>query len=439
MRRTHAALARRRCRDRDTDRLVLLAADRNNINIRGQAAPLHIARTFLILPILTIDRTSLLQPGDPRPDRLARWQRGRDFLTALACAFQVHTRLSDVAPVRARGFDHTVQGAYAVAAGVSRALGLTVEQAANAMAIAGTANNALRVTRTGALSNWKGLAYPQVAKEGTHAALLARVGITGPAEVFEGNERFKETIPGDFSIDGSAEDLERVLRTIVKKHNAEIYFHSILDAAIEIASTPGFDPSAIRAVRVTTFQVAFDVIGGGEEGDKRQVRTKEEADHSLPYMVAAALLDRQVQPAQYEPARIVAADIQHLLALVEIRPPGHTEQHLCLGQHRLPVLLLLGGPAELVDTAVVAGEGRGGAATPARSRHRGGHRPQRCARRTRPQAGSRSPPRYGYRTSVSPFLDQGVAGRRATHGNVPVDVCAASAASAPVAGRNVRR
>src|SRR5919106_4324594 len=47
---------------------------------------------------------------------------GEAFLGALAVAYQVHTRLSDVAPVRAKGFDHTTQGAYAVAAGVAKAL-----------------------------------------------------------------------------------------------------------------------------------------------------------------------------------------------------------------------------------------------------------------------------------------------------------------------------
>src|SRR5699024_8307284 len=40
---------------------------------------------------------------------------GQELLTALAVAYQVHTRLSDVAPVRAKGFDHTTQGAYAAA------------------------------------------------------------------------------------------------------------------------------------------------------------------------------------------------------------------------------------------------------------------------------------------------------------------------------------
>src|SRR5713226_4017852 len=93
---------------------------------------------------------------------------GKDFLTALAVAYQVQCRLSDVAPVRARGFDHTTQGAYAVAAGVAKALKLDQHQTANAIAISGTAFNALRVTRTGRLSNWKGLAYPNTAFGATH-------------------------------------------------------------------------------------------------------------------------------------------------------------------------------------------------------------------------------------------------------------------------------
>src|SRR5438445_1035850 len=94
---------------------------------------------------------------------------GRTLMTALAVAYQVQCRLSDVAPVRAKGFDHVTQGAYALAAGISKALGLDVEATTNAVAICGTAFNALRVTRTGALSNWKGLAFPNAAFCCTHA------------------------------------------------------------------------------------------------------------------------------------------------------------------------------------------------------------------------------------------------------------------------------
>ena len=245
---------------------------------------------------------------------------GKNFLAALAVAYQVQCRLSDEAPVRDKGFDHTTQGSYAVAAGVSKALGLDKEQTANAIAIAGTALNALRVTRTGALSNWKGLAYPHTAFGGTHAALLAQYGITGPPAVFEGNKGFMDSIAGKFSIDWKSEDLERVTNTIIKKYNAEIHSQSSIEGMIELKDQQGFTADKVEKIEIAIFDVAYHIIGGGEEGDKTIVRNKEEADHSLQYMVSAALLDGQVMPAQYEPERIEADDIQSLLQKVKVSP-----------------------------------------------------------------------------------------------------------------------
>jgi 2-methylcitrate dehydratase len=245
---------------------------------------------------------------------------GRDLLVALAVAYQVQCRLSEVAPVRAMGFDHVTQGAYAAAAGAARGLGLDAAATANAIAIAGTAFNALRVTRTGSLSNWKGLAYPNTAFSAVHAAFLARAGITGPAEVFEGNKGFKDAIAGPFAIDWAAEDLEAVRRTSVKRYNAEFHSQAVLEAVLELREEAAIDASQVEWVGLDVFQVAFDIIGGGEEGDKRVVRTKEEADHSLPYLVAVALLDGQVLPAQYAPDRIARADVQDLLRRVDVRP-----------------------------------------------------------------------------------------------------------------------
>lgn len=245
---------------------------------------------------------------------------GKDFLSALAVAYQVQGRLCDVAPVRAKGFDHTVQGAYAVAAGVARALGLDAEKTANAIAISGTCNNALRVTRTGALSHWKGLAYPNTAFVGTHAAFLAYRGITGPEEVFEGNKGFKEAIAGPFEIDWEKEDLENVTKSIIKKYNAEIHSQSSIEGALELQAREGFRWDEIEKIEIDIFDVAFHIIGGGEEGDKTIIRTKEEADHSLQYMVGVALIDGNVLPAQYEPERILRDDIQGLLKRFVVRP-----------------------------------------------------------------------------------------------------------------------
>ena len=245
---------------------------------------------------------------------------GKDFLTALGIAYQVQCRLSDKAPVRDKGFDHTTQGSYAVAGGVSKALGLNKDKIANAIAIAGTALNALRVTRTGALSNWKGLAYPHTAFGGTHAAFLAKYGITGPPAVFEGNKGFMDSIAGEFSIDWQNEDLERVTNTIIKKYNAEIHSQSSLEGMIELKEKHGFSADEVDKIEIEIFDVAYHIIGGGEEGDKTIVRTKEEADHSLQYMVSAALLDGQVMPEQYSEDRIKADDIQSLLQKVKVSP-----------------------------------------------------------------------------------------------------------------------
>ncbi|HVR30060.1 MAG TPA: MmgE/PrpD family protein [Thermoanaerobaculia bacterium] len=244
---------------------------------------------------------------------------GRDLLTALAVAYQVQCRLSDQAPVRDRGFDHTVQGQYAAAAGVAKALGLDPPEIANAISISATAHNALRVTRTGELSHWKGLAYAETCFTATHSAYLARRGITGPPEVFEGNKGFMHSIAGEFSLDWSSEDLERVRRTILKRYNAEVHSQSTLEAVLELRAQHAIDPAAIERIEIDTFDVAFHIIGGGEEGDKTVVRSKEEADHSLHYMVAVALLDGQVLPEQYRQERIDSDDVQRLLRKVWVR------------------------------------------------------------------------------------------------------------------------
>ncbi len=218
---------------------------------------------------------------------------GRELLAALAVAYQVQCRLSDEAPVRAKGFDHTTQGSYAAAAGAAKALRLDEEQTANAVAIAGTALNALRVTRTGELSQWKGLAYPYAASGALQAAFLAARGITGPPEVFEGNKGFMEAIAGPFEIDWEHEDLERVRRTFLKRYNAEIHSQAAIEAILELRSAHAVDPTEVERIELEIFQVAYDAA----ETPVEQVMTREvttvgqahELDDALALMQAELL------------------------------------------------------------------------------------------------------------------------------------------------------
>jgi 2-methylcitrate dehydratase len=241
---------------------------------------------------------------------------GKDMLAALAVGYQVQLRLSQVAPVRAKGFDHSTQGTYAAAAGVARALGLDAERTANAIAISGTAFNALRVTRTGSLSNWKALAYPNVAFGAIHACFLACRGVTGPMEVFEGSKGFMDAISGRFVLDWSKEDLEAVQLTIIKRYNAEGHSQSTIDAVLELREQ-GLRAEDVDRIDLHVFDVSYEIIGPGA-GDKKKVKTKEEADHSLPYLVASALLDGEMTPAQYAEDRVNREDVQALLQKVDV-------------------------------------------------------------------------------------------------------------------------
>jgi 2-methylcitrate dehydratase PrpD len=119
--------------------------------------------------------------------------------------------------------------------------------------------------------------------------------------------------------DRSGRDL-MVARTVIKRHNAEIHAQTAIDAALELKRQHRCVAGDVDRIDVEVFDVAYKIIGGGEEGDKSIVCTKEDADHSLPYLVAVAILDNEVLPAQFAPDRIQRADVQQLLCRVWVRP-----------------------------------------------------------------------------------------------------------------------
>ena len=203
---------------------------------------------------------------------------GRELMTALAVCYQVQCRLSDMAPVRAAGFDHTAQGSYAVAAGVSKALALNVVKTANAIGICGTAFNALRVTRTGKLSHWKGLAYANTAAACTLATFLAMRGVKGPLEVVEGEKGFMDAIAGCFRIDWSRENLERVTGAVLKKYDAESHSQTAIECALQLRRQEKFTAAEIEQIHLEIFDVRLQHYrrrgrgrqnSGGHEGRSR--------------------------------------------------------------------------------------------------------------------------------------------------------------------------
>jgi 2-methylcitrate dehydratase len=121
-------------------------------------------------------------------------------------------------------------------------------------------------------------------------------------------------------VDWSNDSLEIIKSTIMKKFCSLIHGQPVLEAVLKLKRDNGLAAEDIEAVRCDIFQSGFDIAGGGAFGPKDRPQTKEQADYNLKYLIAAALLDDEVGPAQLEQSRVQAADAQALLSRVEIRP-----------------------------------------------------------------------------------------------------------------------
>jgi len=241
---------------------------------------------------------------------------GEELLAAVAAAYELQGELAWNAPVRDRGWDHVTHTVVTQAATAAKLLGLDREETRNALGIAGTAHNALRVTRTGGINEWKGLASGNAARNGAYAARLAADGVEGPTNLFEGQKGWKDIVAGEFTVDLDPE-CPQLGDVMCKRYVAETYAQSAVEGVIELAERHDIDHEAVESIHLDTFGGAKLIIGGGE-GDRHEVETKAQADHSLPYMLAAALVDRQMQTEQYRPDRIQSDDVQTLLRTVTV-------------------------------------------------------------------------------------------------------------------------
>ncbi len=239
---------------------------------------------------------------------------GQDWITAAAVAYEVQCRLCDANSIRARGWDHVTYGHLSAVLAAARLMGLSHTQARHALGIAGTTSAALRLTRAGELSMWKGCAFAHAARNATFAALLASRGLTGPAPLFEGEMGFFEQVSGPFSLTqlgGPTAGDWMLPKTSIKFVPAEYHSQSAIAAAFELRPQIG-DPARIRSIRIATFRTAVEIIG--KDPEKWRPRTRETADHSLPYCTAVALVDGEITARQFSDERLADPALLDLVA-----------------------------------------------------------------------------------------------------------------------------
>ncbi|MCE4610986.1 MAG: MmgE/PrpD family protein [Desulfurococcales archaeon] len=264
-----------------------------------------------------------LHPSDTIPAVMAAAEvadaDGRRVIEGIVAAYEVAARLADSYSVRGRGWDHTVYIGIASAVGAAKVLGLDARGIEQAINIEVTTGLALRQTRAGELSMWKGCAAAHAARNGLFAALLAWQGMTGPSPVFEGKFGFfKVALCGEeFKLAPLGEGGFKVMETSIKYWPVEYHSMSAVEAALKIRERAGeIRPEDVESVEVKTFTVSYKIIV--EDPEKWDPKTRETADHSLPYIVAAALLDGRVWLDTFKPERFLAEDVRKIMRKMRI-------------------------------------------------------------------------------------------------------------------------
>src|SRR5947209_4275585 len=244
---------------------------------------------------------------------------GRELITAIALAYEIQCRLCDAVSLRAIGWDHVTYGCFSVAAAAGLLMKLDATKIRHALGIAGVTSAALRQTRVGELSHWKGCAFANAARHGVYAAMLAAAGMTGPSPIFEGEKGFEKLVSREAielagPIVGESDEL-MILRTSIKCWPVEYHAQSAVEAAVALRQQIG-DPSQIESVLIESHDAAVDIIGS--EPEKWRPKSRETADHSLPYITAIALIDGEVTDRQFGPQRFKDPEVWKFLENVKV-------------------------------------------------------------------------------------------------------------------------
>lgn len=240
---------------------------------------------------------------------------GRSVINAMTVAYDVYCSLNDAIDIGGPGWDQPLYGVLGTALGAGLLLGLTHEQLGNAVSLALTPNMALRETRNGDLSSWKGCAGANAARNAVFAATLAQAGFTGPPAVFEGRQglwnvlgRFEWPLP---AVNGAPRMIEQ---THIK--SLPICYHGQSAALCALQMRSRVRVADIAEIHVEAYRGSVAMMGG--DASRWAPTTRETADHSMPYVIAIALLDGAITSASFAPERLCDPAVVGLMQKVKV-------------------------------------------------------------------------------------------------------------------------
>lgn len=278
---------------------------------------------------------------------LAQWRgrSGSDLVAALTTAYEVLAFLCDSVHIRERGWDTVTLGGLAIAIAGAPLIGLNAASALEAARLAAITAPALVQTRIGALCAFKNLSFAVAGRTAVFLLAAAEAGVTGPPQALTGSGGLGPVVLGP--LEPTTPGIPwRCLRARIKMHASQYFTQPAIDAALLARAQLDGAVDDARRISVRTFGVAVRTAADGPE--KWAPTSAETADHSLPYCIAAALLDGRITPEQFGSERRGDPRLRRLLERIEVdEEPGFTEVY----PWRTPTAIAI----ELADGSIVEG------------------------------------------------------------------------------------
>jgi 2-methylcitrate dehydratase len=258
-------------------------------------------------------------PSDMIPGVLAvagaHRANGRAVITAITVAYEIFCRLAD--EVSLKGWDQGMFATIGTTCGIGMILGLDRKAMENAISIGITTGVPLGATRIGELSMWKGCATAAAVRTAVFAAELAAEGMTGPGKPFEGRDGLWQHLgvesPNWEQFGGGAKPF-RITATSFKAYPSVVHTQGPIGLVLDLRQRLG--TAEIESVHLATYGEALRRTA--TEAEKWNPETRETADHSIPYLVAAAFQDGEVTPATFAPSRIQDPALRSLIKKLKV-------------------------------------------------------------------------------------------------------------------------
>ncbi|HED53835.1 MAG TPA: MmgE/PrpD family protein [Phycisphaerales bacterium] len=243
---------------------------------------------------------------------------GKDLILGTILAYELEMRLVEIGRpgVREYGWHHATLTAFATPFAIGAVLGLTPEQMVNAAGICASRTCSLGAVTAGKLTMMKNTVDPWATRMGIESALLAERGYSGPEHIFDGKEGlfhvFGHSVhdgkPCTFDAEALVADLPtspgdhfRILDCGMKSFPIEALSHAPLSAMMKLAAQHSIKPDDVAEIKVEVIARAADILG---DPSKYRPKSRETADHSLPYALAVGLVDGMVTPRQFDDKRV---------------------------------------------------------------------------------------------------------------------------------------